>query len=101
MQHFDITTTSGWTEIILLKDCEMQMVGQVAAIMTEKLNIHFTQKVNNRDYLYWDFNFKGAELCLHYNLYLGISIHPIHLREAEEWENEAVIIEGARLRREG
>ena len=91
MQHFDVNTTNGWTEVILLKDCEMQKVSQVAAILTDKLNIQFTQRMNNTDTLYWDFKYEGAELCLHYNLYLGISIHPVCLKEAEEWENEAVI----------
>ena len=91
VERFETDTSNGWTEVTLLKNCEMQQVTQVAAIMTEKLNIHFTTKMNDMDSLYWDFNYEGAELCLHYNIYVGISIFPLRFKKAQEWENEAVL----------
>lgn len=69
----------------------MQQVAQIAATMTEKLNIRFSQKMNNSDFLYWDFNYEGNELSLHYSVYTGLSIFPLRLKQANERENEAVI----------
>ncbi len=91
VERFETDTSSGWTEVTLLKNCEMQQVTQVAAILTEKLNIHFTTKMNDMDSLYWDFIYEGAELCLHYNIYVGISLLPLRFEQAKEWENEAVV----------
>ncbi len=91
VERFETDTSSGWTEVTLLKNCEMQQVTQVAAILTEKLNIHFTTKMNDMDSLYWDFIYEGAELCLHYNIYVGISLLPLRFEQAKEWENEAVL----------
>ena len=80
VERFEIDTSKGWTEVTLLKKCEMQKVTQVAAILTEKLNIHFTTKMNDMDSLYWDFN-----------IYVGISLLPLRFEQAKEWENEAVV----------
>lgn len=91
VERFETDTSNGWTEVTLLKNCEMQQVTQVAAIMTEKLNIHFTTQMNDMDSLYWDFNYEGAELCLHYSFYVGISIFPLRFKQAKKWENEAVV----------
>lgn len=91
MEGFEIDTDKGWTEVTLLKNCEMQQIIQVAAIMTEKLNIQFKNKMNDMDSLFWDFDYEGAELCLHYNIYLGISIFPLRFNEADEGDNSAVL----------
>jgi len=43
------------------------------------------------DSAYWDFEYEGSKLSLHYNIYLGISIFPLAFKEATQADNDRVV----------
>jgi hypothetical protein len=74
---FQIDTSKGWTEAIIDNDCEISKLEKVAMLLKTKLNIVFTEQLNDFDTYYWDFAYDDSILCLHYNVYSGVSIFPI------------------------
>jgi hypothetical protein len=88
---FQIDTSKGWTETIIDDDCEFFKYEKVAFVLKTKLNIVFTDRVNDFDTYYWDFIYGDSNLCLHYNNYLGVSIFPKLFKDATNSDNENVI----------
>jgi hypothetical protein len=86
-----LRTDFGCTEAIIDDDCGLKRFYEVANILTDDLEIKFTNKEDDFDTLTWDFVFKNHILTLHYNIYTGISIYPRKFREALRKENEAVV----------
>ncbi len=84
-------TEKGWTEAIIDDDCEFSMFYAVADLLSGAFNLTFSNKVGDLDTLYWDFDYYGNNLVLHYNIYLGVSIFPQALESATLTDNEAVI----------
>lgn len=81
----------GWTEAIFDDDCEFEKFYSVADVLSNNFNLTFSNKLNEFDTLYWDFEYKGSELVLHYNIYLGISIFPKAFKSATETDNLSVV----------
>lgn len=85
-----LETDKGWTEAILFDDCEFEKFYSVADVLSNQFNVTFSTKLNDFDTAYLDFEYKGNNLVLHYNVYLGISIFPKAFKSATEIENSAV-----------
>ncbi len=86
-----LRTDFGCTEAIIDDDCGLKRFYEVANILSDNLEIKFTNKEDDFDTLTWDFLFKGHILTLHYNIYTGISIYPRKFRGAPRQDNDAVI----------
>ncbi|MFT3826866.1 MAG: hypothetical protein QM731_23280 [Chitinophagaceae bacterium] len=87
----NLRTDFGCTEAIIDDDCGLKRFYEVANILTDDLEIRFTQKEDDFDTLTWNFLYKGHILTLYYNIYTGISIYPHKFREALRNDNDAVI----------
>ncbi len=88
---FQIDTSKGWTETIIDSDCEFYKFEKVASILKTDLNIVFIEQLNDFDSFYWDFIYNNSTLCLHYNIYLGVSIFPKSFQNANHVDNDNVI----------
>jgi hypothetical protein len=88
---FQIDTSKGWTETIIDNDCEFYKFEKVTSILKSKLNVVFTEQLNDFDTYYRDFTYNESALCLLYNIYLGVSILPKHFKDAAQIDNENVI----------
>ena len=86
-----IQTSEGWTEVIIVDNCDFDRFYAVAAVLQEYFNIAFIRKLNDFDSIYWDFEYKGSVLTIYYNVFLWISIFPKLLREAKDLDNENVV----------
>lgn len=86
-----LETDKGWTEAIIDEDCEFEKFYAVADVLSNQFNLTFSEKLNGIDTLYWDFEYKGNTLVLHYNIYMGISIFPRAFKSATEKENDSVV----------
>lgn len=86
-----LRTDFGCTEAIIDDDCGYNRFHEVADILSDDLDIQFSQKSDNPDSSYWNFQYKGFALTLHYNIYMGVSIYPLKFREAMRKENDAVV----------
>ncbi len=86
-----LRTDFGCTEVIIEDDCGLQRFYEVADILSDELEVNFTNKENDFDTLTWNFMFRKHVLTLHYNIYTGISIYPHKFREAPKKDNEAVV----------
>lgn len=69
-------TENGLTEAIIDNQCGIDKFYKVADTLESKFNIIFTKKLNDLESYYWDFCHEKAELVLHYNIYMGVSIFP-------------------------
>jgi hypothetical protein len=88
---FEINISQGWTEAIIDNDCEFSKFTKIASIFRDNLNITFTEHLNDFDSFYFDFNYFNSNLCLHYNVYLGVSIFPKSFKNASQSDNDNVV----------
>ncbi len=86
-----IDISKGWTEAIIDNDCEFSKFEKVASVLKAKLNIVFTEQINDLITYYLDFTYSNSNLCLYYNIYLGVSIFPKLFKDAPPMDNENVI----------
>ena len=86
-----LRTDYGCTEAVIAENCGFDRFYKIADILAEQLRIRFTNKIDDSDTSYWDFNFKGHRLTLHYNIYDGVSIFPSNSRNAAQKDNDAVM----------
>ncbi|MBI2730750.1 MAG: DUF3630 family protein [Sphingobacteriales bacterium] len=86
-----LRTDLGCTEAIIEENCGFDRFYRVADVLSESLHISFTNKIDDSDSSYWDFNYKGQRLTLHYDIYNGVSIFPRKYRNAVRKDNEAVV----------
>jgi hypothetical protein len=85
-----INNVQGWTEAFIDENCTNEKFYKVAGILHTTLGITFKNKIADLDSMYWDFVFNDAELTLHYNNYVGVSIFPRALINAVSVENKTV-----------
>lgn len=88
---FQTDTSKGWTEAIIDNDCEFYKFEKVALLLKTKLNLTFSDQLNGFNTYYWDFFYNDSNLCLHYNIYLGVSIFPKLFKDATDIDNGNVI----------
>jgi hypothetical protein len=80
----------GCTEAVIDENCGFDKFYGVAGLLADKLQVQFTNKIDDLDTSYWDFNYNGHKLTLHYKIYDGVSILPVRLRQAAAKDNEAI-----------
>ncbi len=80
-----------WTNVNVYDNCSTKEFLHVASILQSTFDIEFTMKMNDLDSIYWDFVFNGQMLCLHYNVYVGVSFFPASLNDASVSENQSVL----------
>ena len=86
-----LRTNLGCTEAVIADDGGLKQFYQVADILSQDLNIRFSNKEDDFDTIDWEFKFKGHYLTLHYNIYNGISLFPTKTRDALHKDNKAVV----------
>jgi hypothetical protein len=84
-------TTLGFTEAVIDSEGNLNRFYQVAAILSDQLDLKFIKKEDDFDTIYWDFFVGHHLLTLHYSIYNGISIFPSKQSAAKKRENNAVI----------
>lgn len=94
--ELEIDDKQGWTEITIDRNCDNDKFYESAEILQNHFKIQFNSKLDDFDTFYWDFKYKGSDLTLYYNIYLGLSIHPKALKDASLTDN-ANSIEIAKL----
>ena len=92
-----IEKQKGWTEAIIDDDCGYEKFYTSADLLEKNFNLTFTKKLDDFDTLYWDFEYLGSKLTLHYNIYLGVSVFPTEFKNATQTDNEQVAELGALL----
>jgi hypothetical protein len=92
-----IETNKGWNEAIVDDNCGFDRFYKAAEILEKNFDIKFSDQLDDFDSLYWDFNYKGSALVLHYHIYCGVSIFPKKFKLATPDDNETVIEIGTLL----
>lgn len=80
----------GRVEAVIDESCGFDKFYGVAGLLSDKLQVNFTNKIDDLNTSYWDFSFKGHKLTLHYNIYDGVSISSVSNKDAALKHNEAV-----------
>lgn len=88
--NFSLQRGSGCTDAVIDGNCGFDRFYGIARLLTDRLSVKFINKIDDQDTSYWDFVYKGYKLTLHYNIYNGVSILPVHLRRPVTKENEAI-----------
>jgi hypothetical protein len=92
-----INNREGWTELIIDDNCEYDKFYAVADLLQANFNVSFTQKLNDLESSYWDFQFNGCELTLHYHVQTWLSIFPVAFKETSDADNKSVTELGSLL----
>lgn len=87
---YHLKTKHGNTEAVIDDNCGISKFYEIAATLTNELNINFLNKVNGKDTLTWDFEYKNHLLTLHYNVFNGVSLFPKHVKSILQ-ENNVVL----------
>ena len=80
----------GYNEAILDDDASFEKFHRWADVISYKLKISFTKKLDDFEALYWDFIYKGTALTLSFNIFNGISVFPSLEEKSEHFENAAI-----------
>lgn len=86
-----LRTTLGCTEAVIADDGGLKEFYRVANILSQDLDVKFSNKEDDFDTIDWEFRFKGHNITLHYSIYNGISIFPTKTRDALSKDNKAVV----------
>lgn len=86
-----LRTTLGCTEAVIDSDGGLKRFYQIADILSDELQIQFTNKEDDFDSISWDFQVEHRRLTLYYNIYNGISLFPTKISEARKRDNLAVV----------
>lgn len=86
-----LRTTLGCTEAIISDDGSLKEFYHVANILSQDMNVSFSNKEDDFDTIDWEFRFKGHNITLHYSIYNGISIFPTKTKDALSKDNKAVV----------
>jgi len=88
---YELKTTNGCTEAVIADDGGLKEFYRVAKILSQDLDVKFSNKEDDFDTIDWEFRFKGHNITLHYSIYNGISIFPTKTRDALSKDNKAVV----------
>ena len=86
-----LRTTLGCTEAVISDDGSLKEFYHVANILSQDMDVNFSNKEDDFDTIDWEFRFKGHYITLHYSIYNGISIFPTKTRDALSKDNKAVV----------
>lgn len=80
----------GFKEVIIVDNCDFDIFYICAKNLKMLLNIGYINQVDDFDSLYWQFNFNESAFIIHYNVFLGIGIHPKKGKNSSSKDNEAL-----------
>ncbi len=80
----------GNMEAVIEENCGFNTFYDMAELLSEKLHVSFTNKIDDLDSSYWDFHFQGQKLTLHYNIKGKVSILPVRSKDAIIKNNDAI-----------
>lgn len=86
-----LRTTLGFTEAVIDAAGSLKRFYQIASVLTDDLQVRFTNKEDDFDAINWDFKLSKYDLTLQYSIYNGISLFPTKAVEARKRDNEAVV----------
>lgn len=86
-----LRTTLGCTEAVIDDDGGLKRFYQIADILSDDLQVNFTNKEDDFDAINWDFHLGQHELTLQYSIYNGISMFPTKTKDARKRDNKAVV----------
>jgi hypothetical protein len=86
-----LRTTLGCTEAVIDDDGGLKRFYQIADILSDDLQVNFTNKEDDFDAISWDFHLGQHELTLQYSIYNGISMFPTKTKDARKRDNKAVV----------
>ena len=86
-----LRTALGCTEAVIDDDGGLKRFYQIAGILSDDFEIHFTNKEDDFDAISWNFALGNYKMTLHYSIYNGISIFPTKTKDARKRENSAVV----------
>jgi hypothetical protein len=86
-----LRTTLGCTEAVIDDDGGLKRFYQIANILSDDLQLSFTNKEDDFDAISWDFFLGHHELTLQYSIYNGISVFPTKTKDARKRDNKAVV----------
>jgi len=86
-----LRTTLGCTEAVIDGDGGLKRFYQIADILSDDLEVIFTNKEDDFDAINWDFTLGHHNLTLQYSIYNGISVFPSRSKDARRRDNKAVV----------
>lgn len=86
-----LRNTLGCTEAVIDSNGNLKRFYQIASLLTDELNVIFTDKEDDFDAISWAFLLNHYHLTLQYSIYNGISLFPTRMADARRRENDAVI----------
>ena len=87
---YHLTTNAGNTEAVIDDNCGISKFYAIAQTLAADLQIKFLNQVDDSETLNWDFHYQNQLLTLHYNIYNGVSVFPLHIKNMQQ-ENNAVL----------
>lgn len=54
-----LETEKGWTEAIIDDDCELNKFYEIAGLLSSDFSLIFSNKLDDIDTLYWDFEYNA------------------------------------------
>lgn len=87
---YHLTTNAGNTEAVIDDNCGVTKFYAIAQTLAADLQIKFLNQVDDSETLNWDFHYQNQLLTLHYNIYNGVSVFPLHIKSMQQ-ENNAVL----------
>ena len=87
---YHLKTNYGGTEAVIDDNCGISKFYSIAGTLADDLKVQFINQVDDADSLNWDFKYKKNFLTLHYNIFNGVSILPLHIVRSQK-TNKAVI----------
>lgn len=86
-----LRTTLGYTEAVIDGDGNLKRFYQIASVLSDDLQVQFTNKEDDFDAISWAFRMSQYHLTIQYSIYNGISLFPSKMGEARKRDNEAVV----------
>jgi len=86
-----LRTTLGCTEAVIDGDGGLKRFYQIASILSDDLQVNFTNKEDDFDAISWNFQLGNHELTLQYSIYNGICMFPTKTKDARKRDNRAVV----------
>ena len=87
---YHLKTPQGNTEAVIDDNCGISKFYAIANTLTTALNVTFLNQVDDAESLDWEFRYKNQLLTLHYSIFNGVSIFPLH-HKSFQLENNAVL----------
>ena len=87
---YHLKTKHGNTEAVIDDNCGISKFYAIAETLSSELKVNFMNQVDDKDTLDWDFRYKNQVLTLHYNVFNGVSVYPLHVKSILQ-ENNIVL----------